>query len=77
MAWDPCVSCGKSFHGPTTFTYVTWHLGEARLTYRLRQCTSCSADLRNNTSERGDRRGDDGNWVRSDLVEPAQLKAVK
>jgi len=77
MAWDPCVSCGKPFHGPTVFTYVTWHLGEERSTYRMRQCTSCSADLRNAALERGDRRGEDGNWVRSELIEQAPLKAVK
>jgi len=62
MAWDPCVSCGKPFHGSTSFTYVTWHVGELRHAFRLRQCLECAAELRNSASAAGDRRNDAGGW---------------
>jgi hypothetical protein len=62
MAWDPCVSCGKPFHGSTSFTYVTWHQGETRLAFRLRQCLECAAELRNSTSAAGDKRNAEGGW---------------
>lgn len=75
MAWDPCVTCGRSFHGPTEFSYVTWHKGEERFAFRLRQCADCSAGLRNQVLEQGDRRGDDGQWQRSELV-VEQLRAA-
>ena len=68
MAWDPCVSCGRSFHGPTEFTYVTWHRGEDRFAFRMRHCPECATQLRNGVLEGGDRRGEDGQWQRSDLV---------
>lgn len=63
MAWDPCVSCGREFHGGTTFSYVTWHVGEDRFAFRLRQCSSCAADLRTSVSGTGDKRDEDGIWV--------------
>lgn len=69
MAWDPCVSCGAQFHGATAFTYVTWHVGEQRLAYRLRQCAACAAELRNLVAERGDSRGETGDWAKSPMLE--------
>lgn len=77
MAWDPCVSCGKPFHGPALFNYVTWYDGEERKSFRYRQCGSCSAELRNDASGRADRRGDDGKWQFVDQVAQARLEAVQ
>jgi hypothetical protein len=63
MAWDPCVTCGKEFHGSTAYTYVTWHFGEERLAWRLRQCVECALNLRNGVSGTADRKNADGEWV--------------
>ena len=65
MAWDPCVSCGKSFHGATNFTYLTWHAGETRHSYRLRECLDCATERRNDFVQVGDARNAEGNWVRA------------
>lgn len=62
MAWDPCVTCGREFHGSTAFTYVTWHTGEQKHAFRLRQCTECAADLRTGVSGTADARDENGNW---------------
>lgn len=78
MAWDPCASCGKPFHGSTQFTYVTWHQGETRFAYRLRQCLECCADLRNHVMATADVRDDENNWRRLDesIVAPPTLRAA-
>lgn len=66
MAWDPCASCGKNFHGSTSFTYVSWHQGETRYSYRLRQCLECCSELRNSVLAAADYRDASDNWLRAD-----------
>lgn len=68
MAWDPCVSCGREFHGGTQFNYVTWFVGEEKFAFRLRHCEECSAQLRTDAMGNGDRRNPKGQWDTS----PAQ-----
>jgi len=63
MAWDPCVSCGREFNGATSHTYVTWHIGDGRYAFRLRQCASCAAEIRNSVAEVGDKREENGDWT--------------
>jgi hypothetical protein len=65
MAWDPCVSCGKGFHGSTSFTYVSWHTGETRHSYRLRQCLECAMKMRNGVLETADYRDAENTWHRA------------
>jgi len=67
MAWDPCVSCGREFHGPTHHTYITWWIGEEKFAYRLRQCDECMANLRTDARGNGDFRNDRGDWQESPL----------
>lgn len=67
MAWDPCVSCGREFHGHTQFNYVTWWIGQEKFAFRLRQCEECSAALRTDVRANGDQRNADGNWGTSPL----------
>jgi hypothetical protein len=67
MAWDPCVSCGREFHGSSTFTYVTWWVANVKAAYRLRQCEACAADLRTAVMGNGDSRNDRGDWEQSPL----------
>lgn len=63
MAWDPCVSCGRDFHGATSFTYVTWHVGEQRFAFRLRECLACATDRRNGVMGVADVRREDETWA--------------
>lgn len=76
MAWDPCVSCGRDFHGPTEFSYFTWHRGETRYAYRLRQCTECSSSLRNGVVLVADVRNEDGGWDPLQERRPSVTPAV-
>ena len=62
MAWDPCVTCGREFHGSTSFTYVSWHQGETRFAFRLRQCDQCAMDLRNGVMGTADKRDEHDKW---------------
>lgn len=62
MAWDPCVSCGREYHGSTQFTYVTWYVGQERFAYRMRQCDECAAQLRTDARGNGDAREANGQW---------------
>ena len=66
MAWDPCVSCGKEFRGPTVFTYATWYFGEERFAYRLRECMDCAAAARNAIIAKADYRDGEGGWQHLD-----------
>jgi len=68
MAWDPCVSCGREFHGSTVYTYASWFVGEQRFSYRFRQCEDCAADLRTQVQAQGDIRNDQGTWTPSPLI---------
>jgi hypothetical protein len=77
MAWDPCVSCGKSFHGSTQFTYVTWHQGETRFAYRLRECVECATERHSHCQQVGDQRDAENNWQRSPYVESTNIRAIK
>ena len=72
MAWDPCVSCGREFHGNTQFNYVTWYIGDERFAYRLRHCEDCSANLRTEARGQGDKRDAQGVWQPSPLVAERQ-----
>lgn len=77
MAHQPCISCGRPFFGGTSFTYVTWYLGEEQFSFRLRQCPTCASDIRNGVSETGDRRIETG-WAMSDVaVELEQLQLIQ
>jgi hypothetical protein len=73
MAWDPCVSCGREFHGSTQYNYVTWYIGQERFSYRLRHCEECSAALRVDARGNGDHRDEKGDWQLSPIQAQRKL----
>ena len=45
MSWSPCSNCRSTSNGRLQFFYLAAFEGDKRLSYRLRLCQVCAANL--------------------------------